>query len=186
QQGQEERRDGQGGGVRVFHASKIQESGDAGSRPFSFLFPSSFLFLFTAPSLTFLDMSKLMRSVSGIRGIVGPDFNPVVIARYVNAFVRITGARRVVVGRDTRPTGPMVEQAVAASLTAAGADAVMLGMTTTPTVEMAVITEKADAGIIITASHNPLEWNALKFLNGEGIFLDEEAVRKLFALVDGE
>src|SRR5690606_20266649 len=78
------------------------------------------------------------------------------------------------------------EQAVAASLTAAGADAVMLGMTTTPTVEMAVITEKADAGIIITASHNPLEWNALKFLNGEGIFLDEEAVRKLFALVDGE
>ena len=131
-------------------------------------------------------MSKLMRSVSGIRGIVGADFNPVVISRYVNAFVRLLGAKRVVVGRDTRPTGPMVEQAVVAALTASGAEAVMLGMTTTPTVEMAVITEKADAGIIITASHNPLEWNALKFLNGEGIFLDEDAVRKLFALVDAD
>jgi phosphomannomutase len=130
--------------------------------------------------------AKLMRSVSGIRGIVGPDFNPILISQYVNAFVRLLGAKRVVVGRDTRPTGTMVEQAVASAITASGADAVMLGMTTTPTVEMAVLTEKADAGVIITASHNPLEWNALKFLNGEGIFLDEDAVRTLFAMVDSD
>ncbi len=131
-------------------------------------------------------MSQLMRSVSGIRGIVGPDFNPVLISRYVNAFVHLLKAKRVVVGRDTRPTGTMVEQAVASAVTASGADAVMLGVATTPTVEMAVLTEQADAGIIITASHNPLEWNALKFLNHEGIFLDEEQVRSLFARVDSE
>jgi phosphomannomutase len=130
--------------------------------------------------------SKLMRSVSGIRGIVGPDFNPVVIAKYVNAFVQITGAKRVVVGRDTRPTGLMVEGCVAASLQAAGAEAVLLGVASTPTVEMEVVRHKADAGIIVTASHNPLEWNALKFLDREGIFLDEAAVQKLFALVDGD
>lgn len=131
-------------------------------------------------------MSVLMRSVSGIRGIVGPDFNPIVISEYVNAFVRLLGAKKVVVGRDTRPSGTMVEGCVAAALQAAGADVVLLGMVSTPTVEMAVIQRRADAGIIITASHNPIEWNALKFLNSEGIFLDETAVQKLFALVDGK
>ncbi len=130
-------------------------------------------------------MSVLMRSVSGIRGIVGSDFNPLVIAEYVNAFVQLLGAKRVVVGRDTRPTGSMVEGCVAAALQASGADAVLLGMASTPTVEMAVLRRKADAGIIVTASHNPIEWNALKFLNHEGIFLDEDQVQKLFALVDG-
>src|ERR1700722_6385549 len=131
-------------------------------------------------------MSVLMRSVSGIRGIVGPDFNPLVIAEYVNAFVQLLDAKKVVVGRDTRPTGSMVEGCVAAALQASGADAVLLGMASTPTVEMAVLQRKADAGIIVTASHNPIEWNALKFLNHEGIFLNEEQVRKLFALVDGK
>ena len=131
-------------------------------------------------------MSKLMRSVSGIRGIVGPDFNPILVAGYVNAFVQLLRAKKVVVGRDTRPTGSMVESCVAAALQASGADAVMLGVASTPTVEMEVIRQKADAGIIITASHNPLEWNALKFLNHEGIFLDEEQVKDLFALVDAE
>ncbi len=131
-------------------------------------------------------MSVLMRSVSGIRGIVGPDFNPIVISEYINAFVQLLGAKKVVVGRDTRPSGAMVEGCVAAALQASGADAVLLGMVSTPTVEMAVIQGGADAGIIITASHNPIEWNALKFLNSEGIFLDEAQVQKLFALVDGQ
>ncbi len=131
-------------------------------------------------------MSKLMRSVSGIRGIVGPDFNPVVIAKYVNAFVRLLGAKKVVVGRDTRPTGAMVEGAVLSALQASGADAICVGIATTPTVEMEVIRQKADAGIIVTASHNPLEWNALKFLDRDGVFLDEAAVQKLFAMVDGD
>lgn len=130
-------------------------------------------------------MSVLMRSVSGIRGIVGPDFNPALIANYVNAFVQVTGAKKVVIGRDTRPTGGMVEAIAAAACQASGAEAVMLGIASTPTVEMAVLDHKAGGGIIITASHNPIEWNALKFLTGEGIFLDEGQVKKLFALVDG-
>lgn len=127
-----------------------------------------------------------MRSVSGIRGIVGPDFNPALIANYVNAFVQITGARKVVIGRDTRPTGAMVEGIVAAACQASGAEAVLLGMASTPTVEMAVLDQQAGGGIIITASHNPIEWNALKFLTGEGIFLDEAQVKRLFALVDSQ
>jgi phosphomannomutase len=130
-------------------------------------------------------MSVLMRSVSGIRGIVGPDFNPALIANYVNAFVQITGAKKVVIGRDTRPTGGMVEAIAAAACQASGAEAVMLGIASTPTVEMAVLDHKAGGGIIITASHNPIEWNALKFLTHEGIFLDEAQVKQLFALVDG-
>ena len=129
-------------------------------------------------------MSVLMRSVSGIRGIVGPAFSPSLIVNYVNAFVQLTKAKKVIIGRDTRPTGPMIENLVASACAASGAEAVILGIASTPTVEMDVIEAKAGGGIIITASHNPLEWNALKFLTHEGIFLDEGQVQELFALVD--
>lgn len=129
-------------------------------------------------------MSVLMRSVSGIRGIVGAAFHPSLIAEYVNAFIQVTGAKKVVIGRDTRPTGDMVETAVAAACRASGADVVLLGIATTPTVEMAVLDAGAGGGIIITASHNPVEWNALKFLTHEGIFLDEAQVKRLFEIVD--
>jgi phosphomannomutase len=129
-------------------------------------------------------MSVLMRSVSGIRGIVGPAFSPSLVVNYVNAFVQLTKAKKVIVGRDTRPTGPMIENLVASACAASGAEAVMLGIASTPTVEMEVIQSRAGGGIIITASHNPIEWNALKFLTHEGIFLDEGQVKELFALVD--
>ena len=129
-------------------------------------------------------MSVLMRSVSGIRGIVGPAFSPSLVVNYVNAFVQLTGAKKVVIGRDTRTTGPMIENLVASACSASGAEAVILGIASTPTVEMAVLDQKAGGGIIITASHNPIEWNALKFLTGEGIFLDEGEVKRLFELVD--
>jgi phosphomannomutase len=129
-------------------------------------------------------MSVLMRSVSGIRGIVGPAFSPALIVNYVNAFVQLTGASKVVIGRDTRTTGPMIENLVASACAASGAEAVILGIASTPTVEMAVLDHKAGGGIIITASHNPIEWNALKFLTAEGIFLDEGEVKRLFELVD--
>jgi phosphomannomutase len=129
-------------------------------------------------------MSVLMRSVSGIRGIVGPAFSPSLVVNYVNAFVQLTKAKKVIVGRDTRPTGPMIENLVASACAASGAEAVMLGIASTPTVEMEVIQSQAGGGIIITASHNPIEWNALKFLTHEGIFLDEGQVKQLFELVD--
>lgn len=129
-------------------------------------------------------MSVLMRSVSGIRGIVGPAFSPSLVVNYVNAFVQLTGAKKVVIGRDTRTTGPMIENLVASACAASGAEAILLGIASTPTVEMAVLDHKAGGGIIITASHNPIEWNALKFLTSEGIFLDEPQVKSLFELVD--
>ena len=129
-------------------------------------------------------MSVLMRSVSGIRGIVGPAFSPSLIVNYVNAFIQLTKAKKVVIGRDTRSTGPMIENLVASACSASGAEAVMLGVASTPTVEMEVLNCKAGGGIIITASHNPIEWNALKFLTHEGIFLDEPQVKALFELVD--
>lgn len=125
-----------------------------------------------------------MRSVSGIRGIVGPAFSPSLIVNYVNAFIQLTKAKKVVIGRDTRSTGPMIENLVASACSASGAEAVMLGVASTPTVEMEVLNCKAGGGIIITASHNPIEWNALKFLTHEGIFLDEPQVKALFELVD--
>lgn len=138
-------------------------------------------------------MSVLMRSVSGIRGIVGPSFSPPLIASYVNAFLGVLkaarggkeGSGKIVIGRDTRTTGPMIESLVAAACNASGAEALVLGIATTPTVELLVTEQKADGGIIITASHNPIEWNALKFLTHEGIFLDEAQVKDLFARVDG-
>src|SRR3954468_1479963 len=129
-------------------------------------------------------MSVLMRSVSGIRGIVGPVFSPSLIVNYVNAFVQLTQAKKVVIGRDTRSTGFMIENLVASACSASGAEAIMLGIASTPTVEMEVLAAKAGGGIIITASHNPIEWNALKFLTAEGIFLDEAQVKTLFELVD--
>ncbi len=129
-------------------------------------------------------MSVLMRSVSGIRGIVGPAFSPSLIVNYVNAFVQLTGAKKVVIGRDTRTTGAMIENLVASACQASGAEAVLLGIASTPTVEMMVLKAGAGGGIIITASHNPIEWNALKFLTAEGIFLDEPQVKQLFHLVD--
>jgi phosphomannomutase len=121
--------------------------------------------------------SPLMVSVSGIRGIVGSSLNPEAILRYSAAYA--TWCRRrgapvgaaVVVGRDGRPSGRMVLDLVKGVLSAAGLDAVDLGVATTPGTAMAVGAQKAVGGIVITASHNPAPWNALKFLDAAGDFL---------------
>ena len=129
-------------------------------------------------------MSKLMRSISGIRGIVGDTLTPQVLQSHVRAFLEITKAKRVVIGRDSRPTGEAIVQFVAGVCRLSGVDVVDVGLSTTPTVELLTTHFKADAGIIITASHNPLEWNALKFLNSKGLFLGPNDVKQLFALAD--
>ena len=129
-------------------------------------------------------MSKLMRSISGIRGIVGDTLTPQVLQSHVRAFLEITKAKRVVIGRDSRPTGEAIVQFVAGVCRLSGVDVVDVGLSTTPTVELLTTHFKADAGIIITASHNPLEWNALKFLNSKGLFLGPSDVNKLFAPAD--
>jgi phosphomannomutase len=136
----------------------------------------------------------LMISVSGIRGHVGTDLTPELVARYAaalgawslsrpsvppSAATRSAGAQSappsVVLGRDARTSGPMFARAAAAGLMSVGVDVIDLGIVPTPTVQLAVVYHHAGAGLILTASHNPIEWNALKFVGPDGIFLDAEA-----------
>ena len=118
----------------------------------------------------------LMVGVSGIRGIVGKDLTEGVVARYGAAFGQWArgGARRprVVVGRDARESGPAFERAVTEGLASAGCAVVTVGVAPTPTIQLAVEHHGAGGGIAITASHNAIEWNALKFIGPDGIFLD--------------
>ena len=125
----------------------------------------------------------LMVGVSGIRGIVGKDLTDEVVGRWARAFgrwVRDNGKREtgkgkgstVVVGRDARASGPAFAAAVTTGLTSVGCNVISVGLVPTPTVQLAVEHHTAGGGIAITASHNPIEWNALKFIGPDGIFLD--------------
>lgn len=129
----------------------------------------------------------LMISVSGMRGHVGTDLTPELVARHaaaLGAWARAAGAPRVVLGRDSRTSGPMFTHAAAAGLMSVGVDIIDVGVVPTPTVQLAVEHHHAGAGLILTASHNPIEWNALKFLGPDGIFLDAEAGAKVRALAE--
>jgi phosphomannomutase len=127
----------------------------------------------------------LMISVSGMRGIVGKDLTPELVARHaaaLGAWVRTNGGTSVVLGRDARTSGAMFARAATAGFQSVGVDVIDVGVVPTPTVQMAVEYHHAGAGLILTASHNPIEWNALKFVGPDGIFLDGEsgtAVRHL-------
>jgi phosphomannomutase len=135
----------------------------------------------------------LIKSISGIRGTIGgppgDGLTPIDIVRFTSAFAMFikteSGKKkiRIVLGRDSRTSGEMVNQLVAGSLMGMGADVICLGLASTPTVEMAVIAEHADGGIILTASHNPGQWNALKLLNAKGEFLSAADGENLLALV---
>jgi phosphomannomutase len=123
----------------------------------------------------------LIKSISGIRGTIGgkedESLTPIDIVKYITAFsdVIITGKnKKVIVGRDARLSGQMVNKLVCGTLISKGIDVIDLDLSTTPTVEMAVVNEKAAGGIILTASHNPKQWNALKLLNDEGEFISSE------------
>jgi phosphomannomutase len=123
----------------------------------------------------------LIKSISGIRGTIGgkedESLTPLDIVKYTTAFadVIITGEnKKVVVGRDARLSGQMVNQLVCGTLISKGIDVIDLDLSTTPTVEMVVVKENAAGGIILTASHNPKQWNALKLLNSAGEFISAE------------
>ncbi len=131
---------------------------------------------------------SLIKSISGIRGTIGgipaDNLTPLDITKYAAAYgtwilqnrlPNTNKKARVVIGRDARISGPMVNAIVCATLNGLGIDVIDTGLSTTPTVEMAVVFEKADGGIIITASHNPKQWNALKLLNNKGEFLSAQA-----------
>ena len=137
----------------------------------------------------------LIKSISGFRGTIGgrPNDNltPIDIVKFASAYgtwlkQKSAGPKKVVVGRDGRISGNMVANLVEQSLIALGIDVIQLGLSTTPTVEMCVVFEKADGGIILTASHNPKEWNALKLLNHKGEFVNAAEGKTILSLAANE
>lgn len=138
---------------------------------------------------------SLVKSISGIRGTiggyVGEGLNPVDITRFVAAYATQRRAampdnKTIVVGRDARLSGQMVEQIVCGTLMGMGYNVVNIGLATTPTTELAVIGEKSAGGIILTASHNPKQWNALKLLNEKGEFLNDKEGKEVLAIAENE
>lgn len=138
----------------------------------------------------------LIKSISGIRGTIGgksgDGLTPVDVVKFTSAYAEFLKKRsgkaqlKVVVGRDARISGEMVSSLVIGTLTGCGIDVVDLGLSTTPTVEVAVPEEKADGGIILTASHNPKQWNALKLLNEKGEFISGEDGVQLLEIAETE
>lgn len=138
---------------------------------------------------------SLVKSISGIRGTiggyVGEGLNPVDITRFTAAYATqrqaaIPNNKTIIVGRDARLSGPMVEHIVCGTLMGMGYNVVNIGLATTPTTELAVIGEKAAGGIILTASHNPKQWNALKLLNEKGEFLNDQEGKEVLAIAENE
>ena len=138
----------------------------------------------------------LIKSISGIRGTVGgrpgDNLTPLDIVKFVSAYatwLKIGAGKtkaRIVLGRDARISGDMYAKLVSATLSGLGHDVINIGLATTPTTEIAVTAEKADGGIILTASHNPKQWNALKLLNNRGEFLSADDGAQVLALAEKE
>lgn len=117
-------------------------------------------------------MKPLKIGITGVRGIVGETFTPELAVEFAESFGTYLDRGRILVCRDTRPSGAMIRSAVLAGLLAAGCEVVDLGVCPTPSMQLAVKWLKADGGIAITAGHNPWQWNALKFVRGDGLYLN--------------
>lgn len=135
----------------------------------------------------------LIKSISGIRGTIGGapgnSLTPVDIVKFASAFgtwVKKRKGKKVVIGRDARISGEMVSTLVASTLKGLGLDVIDVGLSTTPTVELAVMIEKAGGGVILTASHNPAQWNALKLLNEKGEFISAADGAEVLRLAEKE
>ncbi|MBB6002558.1 phosphoglucosamine mutase [Arcicella rosea] len=135
----------------------------------------------------------LIKSISGIRGTiggkVGEGLTPNDIVQFVASFgfwlkQKNNQSRKIIIGRDARVSGEIISQIVSGTLRSMGLDVVDVGLSTTPTVEMAVVAENAIGGIILTASHNPMEWNALKLLNEKGEFISSKAISEVLSIAD--
>lgn len=139
---------------------------------------------------------SLIKSISGIRGTIGgrtgDGLGGVDVVKFTAAYAEYIkrnsngSARKIVVGRDARISGEMVYRLVSGTLMAMGLDVINIGLATTPTTELAVTGEKADGGIIITASHNPTQWNALKLLDAKGEFLSDKAGKEVISIAENE
>ena len=139
----------------------------------------------------------LIKSISGIRGTIGGNpgegLSPLDIVKFTAAYLtcikegkKDSGKLKIVVGRDARISGEMVNALVTGTLIGMGADVVNIGLASTPTTELAVVAENADGGIILTASHNPKQWNALKLLNEKGEFLNDAEGKKVLEIAENE
>lgn len=134
----------------------------------------------------------LIKSISGIRGTIGgragDALTPLDVVKFTAAYGQIvlskSTSKKIVVGRDARLSGPMIRDLVVGTLQSIGAEVIDLGLSTTPTVEIAVPLESAAGGIILTASHNPGQWNALKLLNDQGEFISDEEGKKVLSLAE--
>jgi phosphoglucosamine mutase len=118
-------------------------------------------------------------SISGVRGVIGQSLTPKLLTQFAQAFGTHTGSGTIVIGRDPRTSGEMVKHAVVSGLLSTGSRVVDIGVCPVPTVQLQVRHRRAQGGIAITASHNPAEWNALKFISSTGLFLDAGQAREL-------
>ncbi|MFN0135928.1 MAG: phosphoglucosamine mutase, partial [Phycisphaerae bacterium] len=125
---------------------------------------------------------SLMVSVSGVRGLIGQTLTPLVAAEFAQAYGTLLGGGRVVVARDTRPSGEMFMQAITAGLLAAGCEVTNIGVCMTPTVGRAILHGKYDGGVSVTASHNPMVWNGIKFLDNQGLAPDPDRAARIAAI----
>jgi len=125
-----------------------------------------------------------MVSISGIRGVVGESLTPEVVVRYAAAFAEYCNRGTIVIGRDGRSTGSTIAHLVSSTLLEMGCDVIAIGICPTPTVALAVEKKKAAGGIAVTASHNPVQWNGLKFIAANGMFLDERENKKFWQIAD--
>ncbi|MFH0910161.1 MAG: phosphoglucosamine mutase [Planctomycetota bacterium] len=130
-------------------------------------------------------MRRLMIGVSGVRGVVGETFTPELLTRLGEAFGTYTHGGKIVVGRDTRTSGEMVKHAVLSGLLSAGCEIVDLGISATPSAAMMIPLLRARGGVVISASHNAVEWNALKFFRADGVYLNDPQGRELLDIYYG-
>ena len=137
----------------------------------------------------------LIKSISGIRGTIGGNcgeaLTPIDIVKFTSAYAKFISnqdfdSNTIILGRDARISGPMLKELVTGTLIGCGLNVLDLGLSTTPTVEVAVKLKKAAGGIILTASHNPKEWNALKLLNNKGEFISEDDANQILSIVDNK
>jgi len=129
-------------------------------------------------------LSTLMVSISGVRGIVGDSLTPEVIQKYALAFGTFMNKSPIVIGRDSRTSGTLISNILKGCLQATGCQVIDIGIVPTPTVQMEILHHKAAGGVAVTASHNPSEWNGLKFMDRNGRFLSPEKASRVYELAD--
>ena len=127
-------------------------------------------------------MSALMVSISGVRGIVGKSLTPMVVQNFALAFGTFIKQGKIIVGGDSRSSGSAIRNIVKGCLQSTGCQVIDVGIVPTPTVQMEILRHHADGGVAVTASHNPAEWNGLKFMDANGRFMSPAKAEKIYAL----